>query len=106
MKNISELSVADEAAIERLEGVSEAMIARTVAWSEVNTGSTNTDGLKAFAPKLADAFSELDADVVLQPAAPFEIVGGAGELESIETGPILRVKARPEAPIQIVLSGH
>ena len=106
MEHISKLSVADEAAIERLEAASEAMIARTVAWSGVNTGSTNTDGLKAFAPTLADAFSELDAEIDLQRAEPFEIVGAAGDLESIETGPILRVKARPDAPVQIVLSGH
>lgn len=106
MKNLSELSAADEAAIERLEAASEAMISRTVAWSKVNTGSTNTSGLNAFAPTLADAFSELDGDVQLQPAVPFESVGANGEVESMETGPILRVNARPEAPIQIVLSGH
>lgn len=106
MKHIFELSVADEAAIERLEAASEAMIVRTVGWAGVNTGSTNTAGLKAFAPKLADAFSELDGDVMLQPAKPFEMVNVKGDIEEVETGPILRVKARPKAPVQIVLSGH
>lgn len=106
MKQIYELSVADEAAIERLDDARNAMVARTVAWSEVNTGSTNTDGLKAFAPTLADAYSELDAHVELQPAKPFEMIGKRGEIEEIETGPILRIKARPDAPVQIVMSGH
>ena len=106
MKQIFELSVADEAAIERIDAANEAMVARTVAWSKVNTGSTNTDGLKAFAPTLADAFSELEAEVVLQDAVPFETVNQSGEIETIDTGPILRVNARPNAPVQVVMSGH
>ena len=106
MKQIFELSVADEAAIERIDAANEAMVARTVAWSKVNTGSTNTDGLKAFAPTLADAFSELEAEVVLQEAVPFETVNQSGEIETIDTGPILRVNARPNAPVQVVMSGH
>lgn len=106
MKQIFERSIADEAAIERLEAVAEQMVARTIGWSEVNTGSTNTAGLKAFAPVLAEAYSELEADVVLEPAKPFEVVGKNGEIEDIHTGPILRVKARPDAPVQIVMSGH
>lgn len=106
MKQVFELSAADEAAIERLEDANESMISRTVGWSKVNTGSTNTKGLKAFAPSLADAFSELDGDVRLQNAAPFEMINAKGESEDIETGPILRVTSRPNAPVQIVLSGH
>ena len=106
MKQIFELSIVDEAAIERIEAARDAMVERTVAWSKVNTGSTNTDGLKAFAPTLADAFSELEAEVVLQDAVPFETVNQSGEIETIDTGPILRVNARPNAPVQVVMSGH
>lgn len=106
MKQIFELSVVDEAAIERIEAASDAMVERTVSWSKVNTGSTNTDGLKAFAPTLADAYSELDAEVVLQDAVPFEMVNQSGKIETIDTGPILRVNARPDAPVQVVMSGH
>jgi len=106
MENLSELSAADEAAIERLNAASASMVSQTVSWSEVNTGSTNTSGLKAFAPTLADAYSALDAEVRLEPAKPFEMISKRGEIEEIQTGPILRVKARPEAPVQIVMSGH
>ena len=106
MKQIFELSIVDEASIERIEASRDAMVERTVAWSKVNTGSTNTDGLKAFAPTLADAFSELEAEVVLQDAVPFETVNQSGEIETIDTGPILRVNARPNAPVQVVMSGH
>ncbi|MEL7093783.1 MAG: hypothetical protein AAFN94_18875, partial [Pseudomonadota bacterium] len=82
------------------------MTERTVAWSKVNTGSWNTAGLKGFAPTLADAFAELDAHVALEEAKPFDKVTDKGETETIETGPILRVKARGGAPVQVVMSGH
>lgn len=106
MTRIEDLSREDEAAIERLHDAATAMTDQTVAWSRHNTGSWNTDGLKAFAPTLADAFAGLDASVRLETAKPFEAVTPKGETESIETGPILRVESRPDAPVQVVMSGH
>jgi glutamate carboxypeptidase len=106
MTDLSNLSAADEAAKERLADASTGMIDRTRGWSDINTGSWNTDGLKAFAPHMADAFSELDADVRLDTAPPFEAITAEGTSEAIYTGPILRVSSRPTAPIQIVCSGH
>lgn len=106
MTDLSKLSLEDEAAIERLESAKSDMIAQTVSWSEVNTGSTNVKGLREFAPVLAEAFSSLDAHLELQNTDPIEHVSSSGHLEEMETGPIVRIKARPEAPIQIILSGH
>lgn len=106
MDSLSTLSSQDEQARERLLAANDSMVSRTVAWAKVNTGSWNTAGLTAFAPKLADAFSELDADVALEPSRPFETVTETGRTEMIETGPVLRVRARPEAPVQVVMSGH
>jgi len=106
MKKLIELSVADEAAIERLKDRSTAMIDKTVAWSGINTGSTNTEGLKAFAPQLADGLSVLEADIRLDAPEPFSHITAKGETETIETGPIIRVQSRPDAPLQVVMSGH
>ncbi len=106
MDSLSTLSSQDEQARERLLAANDSMVSRTVAWSKVNTGSWNTAGLTAFAPKLADAFSELDADVALEASRPFETVTETGRTEMIETGPVLRVRARPGAPVQVVMSGH
>ncbi len=106
MSEIENLSREDEAAIERLNDAGAAMIARTVEWAKTNTGSWNLDGLKDFAPILADAFSALEADVQLKAGDVFERVTDSGTSEEIETGPILRVAARPDAPVQVVMSGH
>ncbi len=106
MIDLSKRTKDDEAAIERLEAASQVMLARTLDWSRVNTGSWNINGLKGFAPTLADAFCELDADVQLEPSKPFEIVQNSGAVEMIETAPVLRVRARPEAETQVIFSGH
>ncbi|MCI4644882.1 MAG: hydrolase [Hyphomonadaceae bacterium] len=106
MDSLSKLSTEDEQVRERLLAINDAMVARTVSWAKLNTGSWNTEGLKGFAPGLADAFSELDADVRLEPSRPFQTVIDTGETETIETGPVLRVRARPDAPVQVVMSGH
>lgn len=106
MSDIENLSREDEAAIERLNAAGDAMTERTVDWAKTNTGSWNIEGLKGFAPTLADAFSGLDADIQLKAGDAFERVMDSGASEEIETGPILRVAARPDAPVQVVMSGH
>ena len=100
------LSRDDEAARERLASVSQDMIDRTCEWSDINTGSWNTEGLKQFAPVLADAFSELQADVELIQTNGFEAVTDSGKTEIQQTGPVILVTGRPRAAVQIILSGH
>ena len=106
MTDLASKTTEDEAICERLADAAGAMQARTCEWSATNTGSWNTAGLVSFAPVLADAYSELDADIRLDRAPAFDTVTPSGETEAVETGPILRVEARLDAPLQIVMSGH
>jgi glutamate carboxypeptidase len=106
MSELSILTSDDEAARERLNAAAAAMLARTRGWSLHNTGSSNVDGLKSFAPKLADAFSELDAAIELVQGPGFESVGNDGRVSEAHTGPVIEIMARPEAPLQVVMSGH
>ena len=103
---LGELTDLDQAALDRLAKRQEAMLARTIGWSKMNTGSHNTEGLKAFAPLLAEAFAETEAVVELLPTAPIENVKANGEVEGFQSGPVLRAVARPDAPNQVVLTGH
>lgn len=106
MTQLNSLSREDEAARERLAAAAPDMIARTRAWAAINTGSYNIAGLKMLAPKLADAFSALEADVRLVEGPGFDTVGADGRVVPMHTGPIVQVTARPAAPIQVILSGH
>ncbi|MEM5517102.1 hydrolase [Henriciella sp. AS95] len=96
----------DEAICERIAASEERLQKRTLEWASINTGSHNRAGLDQLAPMLADAFSALDADVRMDKSLPFENVNDKGETVDFETGPVIRVKSRPDAPVQVIMSGH
>ncbi|MGB2574498.1 MAG: hypothetical protein ACPIE8_09680, partial [Henriciella sp.] len=96
----------DDAICERLAALGPIMRERAIEWARINTGSWNRAGLDTLAPQLAAAFEQLDADVKLIPADPFDMVSDTGKVESFTPGPILRITSRPEAPVQVIMSGH
>lgn len=106
MVDLSLKTADDEAICERVADLEAAMQARTFDWAKTNTGSWNRDGLVALAPELGNAFGALQADIDLIQPDPFEKVSDSGKTEAFETGPVIRVSARPEAPQQIIMSGH
>jgi glutamate carboxypeptidase len=95
----SEQSVADRAK-------AEPMLDQVLEWSAVNSSSRNLDGLKAMAGLLADAFSYLPGDLQLVDPAPVETVSESGETVPIRHGQNLHLVVRPEAPVQLLLTGH
>lgn len=106
MTDLSILTDEDRALLARLSDKTGFMLQRTIDWASHNTGSWNTAGLRAFSTILAEAFGELDGDVIIDTPLDFESVGETGALEQSQTGPVIRVEARPDAPVQVVLSGH
>ncbi|MEO1189098.1 MAG: M20/M25/M40 family metallo-hydrolase, partial [Pseudomonadota bacterium] len=96
----------DEAICERVSDLQRDMQDRTFDWAETNTGSWNRDGLVALAPRLGDAFSALEADIELIQTDPIEKIADTGKVEAFETGPIIRIKSRPSADLQVIMSGH
>lgn len=106
MSELSLMSREDEFSREVLAGRDGEMADRTRSWAAINTGSHNTEGLRRLAPVLADAFSVLDGDVRLVPGDAFETIASDGRSVRMDTGPVIRVTARPSAPVQVILSGH
>jgi glutamate carboxypeptidase len=82
------------------------MLDQTLDWAKINSGSANLAGLKAVAAKLADVFAALPGDLALRDPVPGEIVKGDGSVIARETGQNLHLKVRPDAPVQILLTGH
>jgi len=75
-------------------------------WSRQNSGSKNREGLVAMRALLSEAFAALPAkqqDVALPPG---EFISNKGQSEAVEYEPSLLVTVRPEAPVQLVLTGH
>jgi len=83
-----------------------ALAARAVAWCAVNTGSRNLAGLAALAPVLAGALAELPGDVVQIDLPETEEVGADGGVRMVANGRALRLRVRPDAPVQVALTGH
>ena len=82
------------------------MLAQVEAWSAVNSGTRNLAGLATVAGLLHDAFAGLPGEITLVEPAPAEGVRGDGTVETIEAGRHLRLRVRPEAPVQLLLTGH
>ncbi|MDV3456296.1 hydrolase [Sphingomonas sp. HF-S4] len=94
----------EQAAIEHVAGAP--MLARTQAWVAINSGTRNLTGLAQVAQELANAFSVLPGHLALVDPAPAESVTPDGRVESIAHGRHLHLAVRPEAPIQMLLTGH
>jgi glutamate carboxypeptidase len=98
------LSSNEHAAVERAQA--EPMLDQVLAWSAVNSGSRNLPGLAAMAGLLGDAFAELPGKLELVEPARVEAIGPAGKTIELPHGRNLRLTVRPEAPVQLLFTGH
>jgi glutamate carboxypeptidase len=82
------------------------MLAQVEAWSAINSGSRNLEGLASVAYMLTDAFAELPGAMRLANAAPVEAIDAAGKAFQVEHGRNLHLTVRPDAPVQLLFTGH
>ena len=94
----------EEACVER--AMAAPMLAQVEAWAAVNSGSRNLDGLAKVAGLIGDAFSGLPGKIERVAAARVEAVDGAGKAYDLPHGDHLHLTVRPNAPLQILLTGH
>jgi glutamate carboxypeptidase len=80
--------------------------ARVEAWARVNSGSADLDGLARMAGLLAESFATLPGEVRLLEPAPVEAMAADGTLRPVAHGRNLHLRVRPEAPVQVLLTGH
>src|ERR1700710_1913561 len=99
-------ALSDNAAAAVEKGAAEPMLDQVTNWAAVNSGSRHLAGLERMAGDLAQAFSALPAKVELQDDAPVEAMAADGTLTSIAHGRNLHVTVRPEAPVQLLFTGH
>ncbi|HKC04028.1 MAG TPA: hydrolase [Sphingomicrobium sp.] len=101
---MGELSSIEQQAIER--AAAEPMLEQVETWAEINSGSRNLEGLADMAYLLSDAFAVLPGELTFEDPAPVEAVDFAGRTVTIEHGKNLHVTVRPEAPVQLLFTGH
>jgi glutamate carboxypeptidase len=80
-----------------------AMEATLVGWARQNSGSGHLEGLAAMHALLAEAFSHrLGAEPETLPLPAYTELDGS----TVAVGAALRLRKHPEAPVQVLLSGH
>ncbi|KUR76855.1 hydrolase [Novosphingobium sp. FSW06-99] len=101
---MSELSPIERDLVARIDPAP--MLDQVLAWSAINTGTRNLDGLAQQADLLARAFGALPGTVTLEEAAPVEAVTGDGRSVAIAHGRHLVLRVRPQANRRFLLTGH
>lgn len=104
MRQDNTLNSGELAALEQASGAP--MLAQVTDWAAINSGTSNLAGLKIVAGKLANALSILPGDVQLVAPEPIDQVLSDGTVSQIQRGDHLHVRVRPDAPLQLILTGH
>lgn len=76
------------------------------AWCAINSGTRNLAGVAAMGAALADAFSVLPGKIAMVEPDPVEAVEPDGRVVAIEHGRHLHLTVRPDAPVQMLFTGH
>ena len=101
---MGELSPIVQDAVERASA--EPMLDQVLEWAAINSGSRNLAGLRKVANLLADAFSALPGELRFADPAVVEAVDTAGHVNRLEHGKHLHLTVRPDAPVQLLFTGH
>lgn len=100
------LSPEEKAVLDAIAARGGEIVGRAVDWSAVNSGSRNRAGLDAVRSLLAEAFAVLPDAPVEIPLKPTAEVAADGRVSETPSAPALAVIVRPQAPVQVVLTGH
>jgi len=95
-----------DAGLEWIASQAQHMTFLTESWSAINSGSYNTEGVRAQAKALADNFLWLGGDIAHHPMAPYSELDHAGNHIERPMAEAMTITKRPDAPIQVLLGGH
>jgi glutamate carboxypeptidase len=96
----------DQTVLDHVAAREASIIGRAVDWAGINSGSRNAAGLNAMLDLLEAEARRLPAEVVRIPTQGSTTVGDDGAVRAEAHADALQITARPEAPVQVVLTGH
>jgi glutamate carboxypeptidase len=82
------------------------MLDQILRWSAVNSGSRNLDGLGKMASIYLEEFASLPGEIQSLAPEPVQAMLPDGSLSNLEHGRNIRLKVRPEMPVQLLITGH
>ena len=96
----------DQTVLDHVAARRAAIIDRAIAWSDLNSGSRNGAGLNAVLTLLEAEARRLPAAVSRIPTSGSTTIADDGAVHAEAHADALKIVARPEAPVQVVLTGH
>ncbi len=96
----------EQSLIDHIDDQHTDMLAATERWSLQNSGSHNREGLTAMRGLLSERFAELPGKLTEAALPDGEYVAVNGEIETVIYEPALQISVRPDAHVQLVLTGH
>jgi len=100
------LSADEQAILDNITTLQSMMQNKLIAWSHINSGSYNKNGLKTMRAQLCAAFADLPGAVTEPSLSSGKLVESDGNVRDIDYEPAMLLTVRPSADIQIVLTGH
>jgi len=82
------------------------MLDQVQHWVAINSGTGNLPGLGRMAEALSEAFGTLAGKIELVAPEAAEKMTASGKVDAIEHGRHLHLTVRPEAPVQMLFTGH
>lgn len=100
------LTSEDRGVLDRIAQDGGRIVDRAVDWCAVNSGSRNLEGLERQRQILLDATASLPAAPIEIPLTPSREIDANGREVEFPHPPSVAVIMRPEAPVQVILTGH
>ena len=100
------LNADDQAVLSAISAANAALVARAVGWCEIASGSRNLPGLETQRVALVETLAALPGELESVALAASAEVDASGETSALGHTAALRLTVRPEAPVQVVLTGH
>ncbi|HZV84055.1 MAG TPA: hydrolase [Brevundimonas sp.] len=96
----------DQLVLDHVAAREAAIVARAVDWAGVNSGSRNRDGLSTMLDRLEAEADGLPASVGRVATGTSTAVTDEGLVRTESFADALTLSCRPEAPVQVVMTGH
>lgn len=82
------------------------LVARAIGWSQINSGSGNLPGLARMAGQLTTLLRTFDGVVEVIQLPDTHRIDANGDSLVMPQGQCLRLRIRPEASVQVAMTGH
>jgi len=101
-----QVTQADNAMLAAVDAAADELVSRAVAWCAINSGSRNVAGLEAQRAALEAPLAALPGGLERVVLAPSTEVGADGTVREQPHPDAMRLTVRPDAPLQVALTGH